>query len=181
MHHLKTFLKMLYLWYNKLEIPQVLFLDVIFPKWFWYMFLIITVIINLEKNVLFNNAGLYCSDKFRTLILAVEFWKILSKNSCKKKKKWKWVLVTAISWKLYINLIRIDYFWKTFNFTWETCVNYFVLAFFPSPSLKWVVSIRKFAFILWHFSPSSLLFPFIISSVQLSHSVVSDYLQPHGL
>ena len=50
------------------------------------MFLFITVIINLEQNVLFNNAGLYCSDKFRTLILAVEFWKILSKNSCKKKK-----------------------------------------------------------------------------------------------
>ena len=85
--------------------------------------------------MLFNNANLYCSDKFRTLILAVEFWKILSKNHCKKKKR-KWVLVTAISLKLYINLGRFDYFWKIFNFTWETCINYFVLAFFPSPSLK---------------------------------------------
>ena len=101
MHHLKTFLKMLYLWYNKLEIPQVLFLDLIFPKWFWYMFLFITVIINLEQNVLFNNAGLYCSDKFRTLILAVEFWKILSKNSCKKKK-----MEMSISYSNFLEIVH---------------------------------------------------------------------------
>ena len=41
-----------------------------------------------------------------------------------------------MSLKLYINLDRFDHFWKTFNFTWETCINYFVLAFFPSLSLK---------------------------------------------